>query len=378
MHRKSGFYILLAALGLASLVSCLGGTDEYDYVVSTDAQLASFSLSHDSLTALAETKFSIDQKQGLIYNYDSLPYLTDTAKIASRAIVAYVAGSGASASIRLQYPDNDTAWVASGDSMRLASEFYLKLYSPSGRAKTYTVSINVHQMDPDSVQYHPFNGAVPLYDLPPTLPAHWSEWTQHCPDTLEVVAGLGFLKPSDHKGLALVVKVKDKDGLRFAFTPDLVEYRLGATIPEGFPVARFSILNDSAFAGRLTVVSSLQSVWATEDGLYWANLFDTREPLPVIEGGNAFYYNGEIWFLNGRIVGGEYNPKVYYSRDGGRVWKEKPTKAWAPSDYMLREDAWVVVDAEGKYFYIINGRQGELAVVLPTWRVALNRKVFDH
>jgi hypothetical protein len=376
MRLKTGFYILLATLGLTSLVSCLGGSDTYEYIASTDAQLTSFAISSDSLSALATTKFSIDQKQNLIYNYDSLPYLTDTTKIASKAIVSYVAGSGATVSVRIQYLDNDTAWVASGDTLRLASQFYLKLYAPSGRSKTYTVNINIHQMDPDSVQYH----KMMISDIPimPTRPPDWSEFTTHCPDTLEVVAGLGFLRPDEQKGLALIVK--DKDELRFAFTPDLMEYRLGAKIPEGFPISWFSILNDRSFAGRLTVISSLQSVWATEDGLYWTNLFDTREPLPVIEGGNAFHYNNEIWFLNGKIVDGEYNPKVYYSLDGGRVWKEKPAKAQAPDNFMLRDHAQVVVDDEGKYFYIIGGHNQYVDILLngSVWQVALNGKVFDH
>jgi hypothetical protein len=374
MRLKTGFYILLTTLSLTSLVSCLGGSEEYEYIVSADAQLTSFSISSDSLAALATAKFSIDQKQNLIYNYDSLPYLTDTAKIASKVIVSYATGSGASVAVRIQYAENDTVWVSSGDTLRLAPRFDLKLYSPGGTSKTYTVQIHIHQMDPDSAQYRSTH--QPAIPLPPSTATDWSEWTQHCPDTLEVVAGLGFLRPDEKKGLALIVK--DKEKLRFAFTSDLVAYQLGAEIPQSFPTAGFSILNDRSFAGRLTVISSLQSVWATEDGLYWTNLFDTREPLPVIEGGNAFHYNSEIWFLNGLITNsGEYNPKVYYSIDGGRVWKEKPAKVQAPENYMLRHDARVVVDAEGKYFYIIGGQHQKM-LLSDVWQAALNRKVFDH
>ena len=368
MNLRTGFCILLVALGLTCLFSCLGTSDDFPYEISTDAQLTSFSLSHDSLSVLATAKFSIDQTNSLIYNYDSLPYLTDTAKIASLAIVNYTAGSGASPSIRLEYLDGDTTWIANGDSLRLAPVFDLKLYAPGGQSKTYTVHFNIHQIDPDSVQYH-------LATHAPTVTAPDSTLTRYCPDTLKIVTYLGFLRPDKQEELALIVK--DKDVLRFAFAKDPVTYLLGEKIPENFPLTGFSVLNDRSFAGRLTIIAGLQSVWATDNGLYWVNLFDTIGDLPLIEGGNAFFYNGEIWFLNGKIVNGGYNSKVYFSIDGGRVWKEKPQKMQAPASFPLRQDATVAVDEEGKYFYIVGGRNqgGTLGDV---WKAALNFRLFDH
>ena len=373
MNSRTGFYILLTTLSLMGLFSCLGGSDSIEYEISTDAQLTSFSLSHDSLAVLATAKFSIDQLNGLIYNYDSLPYLTDTAQIASQAIVTYTAGSGASPSIRVEYLDEDTVWVASGDSLRFASLFYLKLYAPNGNSKIYTVQINIHQIDPDSVQYHPAS----ISDVPELTTPDWETLTQYCPDTLEVVNCLGFLRPDEQKELTLIVKDKNGDH-RFAFSNDLIEYQLGEILPEGFPEKGFTVFNDRSFAGRLTVISSLQSVWATEDGLYWTNLFGTEGSLPIIEGGNAFFYNEEIWFLNGKqLEDGEYNLKIYFSLNGGVVWQEKPEKMQAPGLYPLREDARVVVDEDGKYFYIIHG-QNQSGVLDDVWKVALNSRLFDH
>jgi hypothetical protein len=374
MHLKTGFYILLATLILTGLVSCLGSSEYPEYEVSTDAQLTSFAISSDSLAVLATAKFSIDQKQNLIYNYDSLPYLTDTAKIGSQTIVTYTAGSGASPSVRIQYLNGDTAWVASGDTLHIASQFDLKIYSPSGNSKTYTVNINIHQMDPDSVQYHPVN----ISDVPAITPPDWASLTQHCPAHLEVVTCLGFLRPDEQKGLALIVK--DNDQLHFAFSKDLTEYQVGAAIPEDFPVSGFSVINSRSFAGRLTIIANLQSVWTTEDGLYWTNIFGTREPLPTIEGGNAFLYNDEIWFVNGKIDNGDYNPKVYYSINGGIVWKEKPAKVQPPAEFPLRQDAQVALTADGSSFYIVGGRNQNTNTpsLNDAWQVALNSKAFHH
>jgi hypothetical protein len=370
MNLRTGFYILLATLSLTGLFSCLG-SDETEYIYSTDAQLTSFSLSHDSLAVLAKAKFSIDQKKSLIYNYDSLPYLTDTAAIASQAIVKYTAGSGSSPSLRIKHLNGDTAWVASGDTLRFASRFEIKLYSPSGNSKTYTVSISIHQLDPDSVQYR----RVYISDIPAVTTPDWPTLSQHCPDTLKVVACLGFLRPDEQKDLTLIVK--DKNDLRFAFSKNLVDYQLGEKIPEGFPITGFTIFNDRSFAGRLTVISSMQSVWATENGLYWTNLFGTQGLLPVIEGGNAFFYNNEIWFVNGKTASGEYNSKIYFSRDGGIVWKEKPEKTLPPVEFPLRQDATLVVDAEGKYYYIAGGRN-QSGALNDVWKIALNSRLFDH
>ena len=372
MHSKTGFYILLITLGLMGLFSCLGGSGYIEYEISTDAQLTSFSLSHDSLPVLATAKFSIDQANSRIYNYDSLPYLTDTAIIASQAIVTYTAGSEASPSIRLEYLDGDTAWIASGDSLRFASLFYLKLYAPNGNSKTYTVHFNIHQIDPDSVQYHPAS----ISDVPELTTPDWETLAQYCPDTLEVVACLGFLRPDEQKDLTLIVKDKNDDH-RFAFSSDLIEYQLGEIIPEGFPEKGFTVFNDRSFAGRLTIIAGLQSVWATEDGLYWTNLFGTEGPLPIIEGGNAFAYNGEIWFLNGKILNGEYNAKIYFSLNGGVVWQEKPEKMQPPVEFPLRADARVVVDEDGKYFYIVHG-QNQSGGLNDVWKVVLNSRLFDH
>jgi hypothetical protein len=368
---KTGFYVLSASLCLTGLfVSCLGGSDDYVYEISNDAQLVSFSLSHDSLPALATAKFSIDQAQGLIYNYDSLPYLTDTAKIASKAIVKYVAGSGAEPSLRIEHLTGDTAWVANGDTLRLAPRFSLKLYAPGGMSKTYEVRVGIHQIDPDVVQYLPVDGS----EVPVTPAPDWATITQHCPPELEVVVCLGFLRPEVQRQLFLIVR--DGTDLRFACSDDLRVYRLGDKVPADFPLAGFSTIHNRAFAGEMTIISGLQSVWMSNDGLYWSNIFDTTAPLPVIEGGNAFYYNDELWFMNGKIRDGEYNRKVYGSVNNGIVWTERTEKVQVPEAFPLRRDAQVVVDADGKYFYISGGRNENTPTLDDAWRAALNAKLF--
>jgi hypothetical protein len=59
------------------------------------------------------------------------------------------------------------------------------------------------------------------------------------------------------------------------------------------------------------------------------------------------------------------------------VWEEKPKKMQPPTAFPLRQDAEIVVDADGKYFYIVNGRN-QNGTLHDAWKIALNSRLFDH
>ena len=157
MSSKNGLLIISSLLLIVSLLpSCLG-TTEYDEIQLTeDAEILSFSLSSDSVTAsdsvttLSDVVFSIDQNRSRIYNHDSMAYRTE---INHKAIVTYTTASGNSI---LNITDGDSTWVSSGDSLDVSKPLQLKSYSLYGTTtKIYTFELNIHQIDPDSVQYIP-------------------------------------------------------------------------------------------------------------------------------------------------------------------------------------------------------------------------------
>jgi hypothetical protein len=461
--RKYFHNILSIGLVLAvlmSLNSCLGGsTSEVEYIISTDAQLTAFALAHDSVPALAKAKFSIDQVNDSIYNYEPLPYLTDTAKIHSRVKVSYSTGSGLAVKIKLTYESGDTIWVASGDSMTLAPNLSLMLYAPDEKTtKSYHLNVRIHPIDPDSVQYQPvifsgftipdtgentllkFKDAYYVFVKQPLSPStgiqdvitcyssqDMENWTVqplsglpdntvirgiragkeglfahtetgelyvakndasvwHREDVPHVVSILGYLEPGaiQKEGLALIVDRQDGKGPVFAFIQELFSAKTfldGQPVPVDFPLAGFSVINkQTIFSSTLTLVANLQSVWTTENGIYWTQLSGTTEPLPRIEGGTAFLYNGETWFTGGKMAGDAYNREVYYSLNDGLVWKVKPAKTQAPETCIARQDASVVVDRDGMYFYIVGGRNGQVntPVLSDCWKAALNSKVSGY
>ena len=447
MRIKTGLFVGLCSLFLAGLTACVGGAEEQEFITSTDAQIVSFSLSHDSIPALAKMRFTIDQARSAVYNHDSLPYLTDLAKF-PRVKVTYTSGSGASFIVI-----GDSTGIASGDSINILDVKEFRLYAPSDndRPKVYALSVNVHQVDPDFVLYshvgsfdflaHMDNKAFwinnicylftsPLFsisamqlhvsqdnmeqwesismeglpDSPEALKnlqanengfytaidgelyvAVWknetnsiSKW-QKITTEFPITTVLGYLettiyneRPLREGGLALIV---EKDGTKvFAFTKDFTEFNYGEMVPDDFPLVDVSVLNNrSTPLNKITLVGD-ESIYATEDGFHWVKLNSNPQGnLPEIQGGTAFLYNDEIWFFGGRTDEVTYNEEVFYSLDGGLVWKTKESKAQAPEGFPYHNGATIVTDKESKSFYIIGvGGKNRSDI----WKGVLNSRLF--
>ena len=456
---KNGLYLLGLSMLVSLMASCLGGSSYDEDIYSlTDAELLSFSLSSDSVSGLASVVFTIDQQKGEIYNYDSMAYL---AEIKDKVIVKYISGTGTNNVLNIT--NNDSVWVKSGDSIDISIPQILKVFALDGETKKlYRVQLNIHQIDPDSVQYRRiasdlsflqneetktvvFNKRFLTYTkfkLPATtgysdfiklysstdavnwaeegvseLPANtvvkgiyssgdrlfaytetgelyvriddtMDQWIQvNKPSSIKVKSILGFLnvnpKQPQPEGLSMVVEA---DGIyKFALMKDFDQWEYSAnSIPDNFPLYVFSshshqvMLTEriSIFGGVSLSGEAQNSVWSTENGLYWANLSTgSTNVFPPLKGANVFYYNQEFWLINGKS-GNNYNEEVYYSIDGGVTWLTKPAKCWMPGDYSLRYNASLVVDKDNKYFYIIGGEHD--AVLPEVWKGFLNKMEFEH
>lgn len=171
--------ILLLIVGLfaVSLVftSCLND-DDTTTTYSSDAAITAFSISNietefttrtyddsdDSTYTVTLTgsdyTFVIDQANNLIYNPDSLTYGTNVSKV-----VTSVTNGGYS----LTYKKNDADTIyTSTDSIDFTSPAVFKSWAQNGTSRQYTVKINVHQCNPDSLIWNPlasnFKGDVIL------------------------------------------------------------------------------------------------------------------------------------------------------------------------------------------------------------------------
>ena len=160
--------ILLFIVGIfvVSLVftSCFNN-DDSTTTYSSDAAITGFSIGTIETTLSTRTydnskdstytvtligskyTFVIDQKNNLIYNPDSLPYLTDVSNV-----VTTVTNGGSSVTYRKN--DADTIWTST-DSIDFTKPVAFKSWAQDGSSRQYTVKVNVHQYNPDSLVWNP-------------------------------------------------------------------------------------------------------------------------------------------------------------------------------------------------------------------------------
>jgi hypothetical protein len=309
MHLRIGTGSICCVF-LFSLVSCLGGGDYLENNYPDDAELLSFGLSHDSIPELSTVVFTIDQKNGLIYNHDSMTYQT----VIDRAVTVTYTNSLSITNVLLVTENKMTndydsiRWIASGDTIDVSQPFYFRVYSYYGsKMKLYNCRVNIHQVDPDSAQYHKLatnqsflnnpdlkaitfdgkyyvyvkeGGGVSLYqsadakewtkvsstDIPSDLvvsgilatdariygytdsgdfyvSSNACVWTNLSEVKVKAILGFREKSPTQKAGLSLIVE-KESDSLVFAFTSDLIEWQYGINkIPDNFPVTEFSTIN---------------------------------------------------------------------------------------------------------------------------------------
>jgi len=158
---KSGLYLLGFYILVSLMASCLGNnTFNEDTYPMTDAELLSVSLTKDSVPLLGSVVFTIDQRNGLIYNYDSMAYQT---VIMDSVIINYISGAGSGVNNVLNITNGDSIWVKSGDSISISAPLTLKVFALDGKTtKIYTMQLNIHQVDPDSIQYTQVASELPF------------------------------------------------------------------------------------------------------------------------------------------------------------------------------------------------------------------------
>lgn len=166
MKRKFFAFIFLLTAGL-SLSSCLNTDDNDNIEYTHDTAISAFSLGkldkyakstktgNDTILQAAidgsKYKFYIDQTTRQIYNPDSLPKGAKTD-----AVLATISSKNSSPIILMnEAGDSIKGYYSSSDSIDFSKPKYIRVYSNEGTAYvTYTVTVNVHQEEADSFQWH--------------------------------------------------------------------------------------------------------------------------------------------------------------------------------------------------------------------------------
>lgn len=155
-------YATILLLALPFLFSACLDDDETTYELTSDALISSFSINdietkvpaltadgNDTALVVTTTgsdySFVINQSENRIYNPDSLPVGTDITRVSlNLTIIGY--------SVVYEKNQQDTLWT-SADSLDFTQPVRLKVYAYDGTTRSYTAQINVHQQDPDSLQW---------------------------------------------------------------------------------------------------------------------------------------------------------------------------------------------------------------------------------
>ncbi|MDO4511624.1 MAG: DUF6242 domain-containing protein [Bacteroidales bacterium] len=165
MNKKYSIFMLLAMLVAVAFSSCSSNNDEptssSSTVVSnsyTSTLVSNFQIGANSkvLYNLDSVFFCIDQDKNLIYNADSLPKGTDVSHLTVNVTFPSAVG-------KALFKVKDSKWMtektieyksATTDSIDFSSPVELEVTSQDNKmVRTYTVKVNVHQMEPDSLYW---------------------------------------------------------------------------------------------------------------------------------------------------------------------------------------------------------------------------------
>lgn len=146
------------------------GTTSDSYVTSESVAITGFSLTADIrvMRNLDSVYFSIDLEHGVVFNADSLPKGTNVTKLIPKitypssvtsAVIEMTGGTHREGTVN--YYTNTT------DTIDFTGDVTLTLGTVDDITKTYTLKVNVHQTDPDTIYWE----FVASMQLPSRLPS---------------------------------------------------------------------------------------------------------------------------------------------------------------------------------------------------------------
>lgn len=157
MAKQLPVYLLLLILASA-IVSCNSSSDYEETVASSSVAVKTFTLAEDDsvLSNLDSVFFTIDLNTREIYNADSLPKGTNVTKLIAKisyplvsSATIHVTGGKVMKDSTINYGKNPS------DSIDFTGKVTLTIVSED-KAETgvYTLKVNVHNMDPDSLYWN--------------------------------------------------------------------------------------------------------------------------------------------------------------------------------------------------------------------------------
>lgn len=334
MFIRKELLFLCFAIALIGLQSCWDDDEEVGYATYTDAQLLSVSISNDSVSGIAGTLFRIDQFNSLIYNPDSLDY---GVELKYKTKLSYI--SAASASNVQAIIGGDSIWFASGDTLDLSGPITLRVVALDGvTEKNYKFWINIHQVDPDSIQYKQlasdlsflnnenrtisFNNSFINYSLNKGyLDVHSSgdciSWNQESSGNLPANVRLSSFTSYED-----ILYAATDDGKLYA-SEDALNWELLLTIPNLYHI--IGCIEQPLIFGESGLALLLKEGDVYSFGQYADGTFTAGNPVPEnfpIEGYSSLNYTlidntvDYLFAVGGTATNGNILSTTWYTQDG--------------------------------------------------------------
>ena len=160
MRKLFPIYAILTVIAVLAGVSCNSSddSDKEPFVIPTSTLVKEFVLQENDsvLVDLDSVFFTVDTREKIIYNADSLPKGT---KI-NRLVATITVTDYATKNIMISGAETmaDTTFVhtnAETDTIDFTGNVRLEVVAADGESKaTYVVKVNVHKMDPDSLYWN--------------------------------------------------------------------------------------------------------------------------------------------------------------------------------------------------------------------------------
>jgi len=340
MTIKRNYSYVLSLLISVLFVSCWDNFEERSFYA---ANIDEFSFdAHDNCPSIENYSFNIDQfhgvatdsTTGIILNLDSLPYGSVVNSLYPK--ISFQSTNG---NIYI----NDSLWE-DGDSIDFSSPVVIKNTSYDGLyTKSYTIVINVHQVDPDSMS---------LEKMPSSLPAaaSFNKIIEKDGDILNFVPGIGG-------GLQLY---RSTDTCK-TWTSQVVTGLVGD----------MNLQSLCTFGSKFYITSKSNVYHRSDDGLSWSVV------TPLLSGGSMTLLNlyGEInkkyinelepSALTGMLITAAGDTCFGRSADGINWTAESKIPAGFPmSGYSLIKSSTVT---NVQYFTIAGGVDRTGALIAHVW-----------
>ena len=410
---KIKFLSFIASFFMVSFVitSCLDDDNNIEY--SPDATIHAFAL---DTAGLGSYKFTIDQLSCEIYNEDSLPVHADT--IIDKILIKTL--TTASGVVTMKDKSGNDSVININDSIDLREPLTIKVWSTEALAgispnqtKEYTIKVNVHQHDPDSLRWNhvgkmqdeiigeqktiEFNNKILTYsvvegrNLKVYQNSNYSNWTaagtnttgdltSTLPNSILPLNGI-ILATANNKvyestdGVAWTISDKFSGNVKTFISKIPVDTDTKITYiktedGKGSSYYRNIIVGKHEPAIEIDINNKkvpITIAWGY-DGNVWAKLGtkSTTAYCPAFDNPTVIYYN-ELFY----VFGNEFE-SIYVSQNEGIAWQKAnkkfsfPHQDWNESgftpsiekpEFRGRKNYSIVQDTENKFIYVLFGKE---------------------